>query len=415
MEEAPGMLIIGAGQAGGRAASALRKKGYEGRITLVGEEPHRPYERPPLSKAVLMGQAPEDTVFLQKNDDYQALDLDWRPGCKVRCLDPRAQRVVLNNGEGLHYARCLLATGGRVRELPGVARGTPNVYYLRSLDDACELRDQMRPDRKVAVLGGGFLGLEFASAALDRGMDVTVLEAAPQLLARVAPEPFGRWLGTRYEEAGARVLTDTKIEAVESTSDGVSIHLGEGEPEHFEFLLVSIGQIPNVELARQAGIEVDNGIVVDVCCETSAAGVFAAGDCAAQFNAFLGKVTRFESWQNAQEQASLVAAAMLDQPVDSQVIPWFWSDQLQRNIQMLGTPSPDYEYRTRGQPDRNRCSVYGFEGNTLKYAIAVSGGKEIPPLRKLLASGAEVDSEQLTNPAIPVKKTVKAAMAAVAG
>jgi 3-phenylpropionate/trans-cinnamate dioxygenase ferredoxin reductase subunit len=409
------ILIIGAGQAGGCAAAALRKKGFSGRITLVGDEYHRPYERPPLSKSVLMDQTSEDSVFLHKDDAYHALALDWCPGVQVHNLDTQAQRAVTSRGEELPFDRCLIATGGRVRLLPGVPRGTANVYYLRDLDDARVLRGRMRQGGNVAVLGGGFLGLEFASAALECGMEVTVFEAAPQLLARVAPETFGRWLGERYEEAGARVLIDSKVEAIDAAGESVSVRLGEGRALQFDFLLVSIGQVPNVELAQEAGIKVDNGILVDERCETSARDVFAAGDCAAQRNAFLGKVTRFESWQNAQEQALLAAAAMIGEPIESNVIPWFWSDQLHRNIQMLGAPSTDYRYMVRGQPSDDGFSIYGFEDNALRYVIVVNGGRDIPPLRKLLSSGAEVDSETLIDPDIPVKKTVKAAIAAMAG
>lgn len=412
--DAQKILIIGAGQAGGSAAAALRKKGFSGSIVLAGDEAHRPYERPPLSKDVLTGTAAEDKVFLQDEAAYDALALQWRPGVTVRVLDVDARLAVTTDNEELPYDCCLLATGGRARRFPGVAQDAPNILYLRSLDDARMLRARLASGRRVAIVGGGFLGLEFATAALQQGLDVTVFEAADCLLGRVAPRIFGDWLRARYEELGVNVRAGSKIAAITPDEKGVIVGLEDGEAKHFDFLVVSIGQMPNVELAKDAGLKVDNGIVVDARCETSAPGVYAAGDCAAQFNPFCGAVMRFESWQNAQQQALVAAAAMLGDAFEPALVPWFWSDQIGRNIQMLGIPSPDYHYVTRGELSAEQCSVYGFDGDMLRYVIAVNGGKEMPPLRKLLASGACVDMDVLTDPAISIKKTVKAAMAATA-
>jgi 3-phenylpropionate/trans-cinnamate dioxygenase ferredoxin reductase subunit len=404
------ILIIGAGQAGGCAAAALRREGYGGRITLAGAEPHRPYERPPLSKAVLHDAGAEASMFLHKPDFHDALEMQWLPGADVQSLDAAARLARTASGETLAFERCLIATGGRARLLPGLAPDAPNVHYLRSLDDARRLRERLLPNAGVVVIGGGFLGLEFAGMARGKGMAVTVCEAGPQLLGRAAPPQAGAWLQARHEEAGTRVLCGAAVTSVETGAERVSVALAGGETIDADFLLISIGQVPNVELAAQAGLAIDNGIAVDSRCETSAPGIFAAGDCASHVSRFLQRRIRLESWQNAQEQAQVAARAMLGLPAAYDVVPWFWSDQLGMNIQMLGMPDPALAYRLRGRPSDPKFSIYGFDGRQLRYALAVNSGAEMTPLRRLMTAGASVDADLLADPARPVRDIVKAAL-----
>lgn len=405
------ILIIGAGQAGGCAAAALRREGYEGRITLAGIEPHRPYERPPLSKAVLHDAGAEETLFLHKPDFHDSLKMDWRPGAEVRSLDVAARCARTASGETLAFDRCLLATGGRARLLPGLPPDAPNVHYLRGLDDARRLRRRLQPGASVIVIGGGFLGLEFAGMARGQGVAVTVCEAGPQLLGRAAPPQVGAWLQRCHEEAGTRVLCNAMTRSVAPGADGVTVALDSGEILHADFLLASVGQLPNVELAQKAGLAVDNGIVVDARCETSAPGIFAAGDCASHRSRFLQRHVRLESWQNAQEQAQVAARGMLDLPGSYDVLPWFWSDQLEMNIQMLGMPDAGLDYRMRGRESDRKFSVYGFADDRLRYVLAVNSGAEMTPLRRLIAAGAVVDANRLTDADLPVRETVKLALA----
>jgi 3-phenylpropionate/trans-cinnamate dioxygenase ferredoxin reductase subunit len=404
------ILIIGAGQAGGCAAAALRREGYQGRITLAGVEPHRPYERPPLSKAVLHDAGAEDTLFLHKPEFHDGLAMEWLPGADVQSLDVAARLARTAAGDTLAFDRCLIATGGRARLLPDVPPGAPNVFYLRGLDDARRLRERLLPGASVIVIGGGFLGLEFAGMARSKGLSVTVCEAGPQLLGRAAPPLVGAWLQHRHEAAGTTVLCGAAVSSVEAGVEGVSVALAGGETLNADFLLVSIGQLPNVELAEQAGLALDNGIAVDARCETSAPGIFAAGDCASHLSRFLQRRIRLESWQNAQEQAQVAARAMLDLPAAYDIVPWFWSDQLGMNMQMLGMPDASLDYRLRGQLSDAKFSVYGFDGEQLRYVLAVNSGAEMTPLRKLMTAGAGVDADSLADPARPVRETVKAAL-----
>lgn len=404
------ILIIGAGQAGGCAAAALRREGYQGRIMLAGVEPHRPYERPPLSKAVLHDAGAEDTLFLHKPEFHDGLAMEWLPGADVQSLDVAARLARTAAGDTLAFDRCLIATGGRARLLPGVPPGAPNVFYLRGLDDARRLRERLLPGASVIVIGGGFLGLEFAGMARSKGLSATVCEAGPQLLGRAAPPLVGAWLQHRHEAAGTTVLCGAAVASVEAGADRVSVALAGGETLSADFLLVSIGQLPNVELAERAGLALDNGIAVDARCATSAPGIFAAGDCASHLSRFLQRRIRLESWQNAQEQAQVAARAMLDLPAAYDVVPWFWSDQLGMNMQMLGMPDASLDYRLRGQLSDAKFSVYGFDGEQLRYVLAVNSGAEMTPLRKLMTAGAGVDADSLADPARPVRETVKAAL-----
>lgn len=411
MSKPESILIIGAGQAGGCAAAVLRGEGYEGRITLAGVESHRPYERPPLSKGVLQDASNEEALFLHKPDFHDSLQMDWLPGANVQSLDVGARLAQTASGHTLSFDRCLIATGGRARLLPGLPPDAPNVHYLRGLDDARRLRQRLLPGACVIVIGGGFLGLEFAAMARSKGVAVTVCEAGPQLLGRAAPPQIGAWLQHCHEEAGVRVLCGASVCSVDAVSNGVTVALASGETLQADFLLVSIGQEPNVELAQQAGIVVNNGIAVDTRCETSAPGIFAAGDCASHVSRFLRRRVRLESWQNAQEQAQVAARGMLDLPATYDVLPWFWSDQLDMNIQMLGMPDAGLAYCMRGQPTDHKFSVYGFEGTQLRYALAVNSGAEMTPLRRLMTAGASVDAARLADPALPVRDAVKAALA----
>lgn len=415
MSEPQTILIIGAGQAGGCAAAALRAEGYAGQIVLAGAEPHRPYERPPLSKAVLTDEANEPAIFLHKPEFHEGLALRHLAGTSIVRLDAARHEAHCQNGEVLKWDRCLIASGGRARLMPGVPEGSANVFYLRDLDDARRLRRQLEPGKRAIVIGGGFLGLEFAGVAREKGLAVTVLEAGPGLLGRAAPALFAQWLKGRFEATGVQVVCNAVVQQIEADASGGKVRLADGVELEADFLLVSIGQLPNIELAQEAGIAIDNGIAVDHACATSAIDVFAAGDCASHESRFLGRRVRLESWQNAQEQAQVAARAMLGKPAEYDVIPWFWSDQLGLNIQMLGMPDAGLEYTVRGDMNGDRFSIYGFDaGLRLRYALAVNSGGDMRPLRSLLESGKQAPRELLLDASKPLRDIVKHTLAAPA-
>jgi 3-phenylpropionate/trans-cinnamate dioxygenase ferredoxin reductase subunit len=406
--ELSNILIVGAGQAGACAAATLRREGFAGRITLAGAEPHRPYERPPLSKAVLSDARAEEGIFLHRQALHDELDLVWRPGLTVDAIDPAAGLATTADGERLAFDRCLIATGGRARPLPDLPVGSSNVYYLRGLDDARALRGRLRAGASVVVVGGGFLGLEFAGVARASGLAVTVLESADEILGRSAPALLGSWLRGRHEQAGVRIVRNARVRAVVPDPAQVSVTLDDGQVLCADFLLVSIGQLPNIALAERAKLRIDNGIAVDAHCASSAPGVFAAGDCASHLNRFLGARVRLESWQNAQEQAAVAARAMLGQPAEYDVVPWFWSDQLGMNIQMVGVPGAGYRYVVRGDPDTARFAILGFDQNVVRYALTVNSGGDMRPLRNLVTARTEMDSTTLTDTTRSLRDIAKA-------
>jgi len=410
MSDIRDILIVGAGQAGGCAAAALRSEGFTGRIVLAGAEPYRPYERPPLSKEVLADASADDAIFLHKPEFHDSLGLEWHPNLEIVHIDTERRSAASSDGRAFPFDRCLIATGGRARRLPGVADNLPNVFHLRTLDDARRLRERLLPGSSAVVIGAGFLGLEFAGVAARKGVSVTVLEAGEQILGRTAPRLFADWLAACYEKEGVRILCGVTLRRLEADANGTTVTLADGQELKADFTLVAIGQEPNVTLARGAGIALDNGIAVDARCETSVPGIFSIGDCASHPSAFLGRRVRLESWQSAQEQARVAARAMLGQEACYDAVPWFWSDQLGLNIQMLGLPDPSYSYCVRGDPDSRKFLVFGCGDRGLRYALAVNSGGDIRPLRNLLEANAAVDAATLMDTTRSIREIAKTAL-----
>lgn len=418
MDEIQSIVIVGAGQAGAVAAASLRQLGYRGGLTLVGQEAHPPYERPPLSKAVLQGTATHAEAAVHPAGFYAENDIALLTETAVAALDPAARTVRLADGRTLPYDRCLLATGGHARELPALPRGRAGVHYIRTLDDALDLRAALRPGVRAAVIGGGFLGLEVASTARELGAKVTVIENGSRLLERALPAIVSDWLAERVRASGVDLRLGGAIAAI---GDGppYAITLADGTQVNADLIVVSIGLAPEVTLARQAGLPLDDngGVFVDSQARTADPQVYAAGDCASQPRACLGTAARFESWQNANEQARAAAAAMLGLAPAAEPYPWFWTDQYGCNIQILGLPQPGLRYVCRPQTDPQaapRVLWIGLRDGVPCHGIAVNAGGDLRQLRVLFERGIPVDPHRLADPAEALKPLVKAWQAAIA-
>lgn len=418
MDEIQSIVIVGAGQAGAVAAASLRQLGYRGGLTLVGQEAHPPYERPPLSKAVLQGTATHAEAAVHPAGFYAENDIALLTETAVAALDPAARTVRLADGRTLPYDRCLLATGGHARELPALPRGRAGVHYIRTLDDALDLRAALRPGVRAAVIGGGFLGLEVASTARELGAKVTVIENGSRLLERALPAIVSDWLAERVRASGVDLRLGGAIAAI---GDGppYAITLADGTQVNADLIVVSIGLAPEVTLARQAGLPLDDngGICVDSQARTADPQVYAAGDCASQPRACLGTAARFESWQNANEQARAAAAVMLGLAPAAEPYPWFWTDQYGCNIQILGLPQPGLRYVCRPQTDPQaapRVLWIGLRDGVPCHGIAVNAGGDLRQLRVLFERGIPVDPHRLADPAEALKPLVKAWQAAIA-
>jgi 3-phenylpropionate/trans-cinnamate dioxygenase ferredoxin reductase subunit len=323
------MVIVGAGECGTRAALALREAGYYGPVTLLGAEPHLPYERPPLSKDALVAAAPAPRP-VGGAERLAAAGIDFRPSATITAIDRAARRVRCAGGD-IPYARLLLATGARPRPLPGA--DAPTVAMLRTLDDAARIRAALGPGRRLAVIGGGFIGLELAASARRLGAEVAVIEALPRLLARGVPAAIAAHLEARHAAEGVRVRCGARVAAI--TAAGVA--LADGAVVAADLVVVGIGAVPNTELAAAAGLAIDNGIAVDATLATSDPDVFAAGDCCSfPLPLYGGRRVRLESWRSAQEQGALAARNLLGAAEPVSAVPWFWSDQYDLTLQVAG-------------------------------------------------------------------------------
>jgi 3-phenylpropionate/trans-cinnamate dioxygenase ferredoxin reductase subunit len=339
------MVIVGAGHVGGRAAQALRAFGWTGPIVLIGAEPHLPYERPPLSKGLLTGAQDAASCALRPAADYDADQIShvvaW-----VESIDPVQREVVITGGpqraeRRIAYEALLLATGGHLRRLDIPGADLPGILGLRTLDDAAQIAPQLQPGARVVIVGGGFIGLEVAASARQRGCEVTVIEGAPRLLGRAVPEAIGAQVLALHRARGVEVRLGTLPTAFERQPDGsTQVTLNDGTALVADTVLVGIGIAPAVELAAQAGLALGrSGIAVDAQLATSAPGVYAAGDVAEFPSPLSGQPIRQETWQNAETQAGVAAANMLGQGRVHDTAPWFWSDQYDHQVQVSGEPA----------------------------------------------------------------------------
>ncbi len=360
------ILIVGAGQAGAQAVQSLRQGGYQGALTLVGNEPHLPYQRPPLSKKYLTGETDEERLLLRPAAMYRDLDVDVRLGVAATQLDTTRHRVRLADGTVLPYSKLLIATGMRARPLaiPGI--DLPGVVTLRSMLDAARIRRDLDPSNRVVVIGGGYIGLEVAAIARGMGLQVTVLEAAGRVLGRVVAPEVSRFFTKLHLDHGLDLRVATGVIAVEGNGRAEAVVLADGSRVPADLVLLSIGAIPDTALAEAAGIEVRDGILVDAGARTSAPEVYAAGDCARFQSARFGRSIRLESVQNAIDQAKAAASAMLGQQPVYDPVPWFWSDQYDVKLQIVGLSHGYDTIHIDGDPEAGPFSVaYVGDGRLL--------------------------------------------------
>lgn len=399
------IVIVGAGQAGGWAAQTLRSEGFGGRIVLLGDEVHLPHERPPLSKAVLAGEAAPESTWLFKEAAFAALELDWRPGTRVARIDRAARRVELAAGEPIVYDKLILCSGGRARPLAVPGADTAQVHTLRTIDDALRLGLALDRARSLVVIGGGWIGLEVAATARKKGLDVVVLEAQRRLCERSVPAQVSEHLLELHRAHGTRVVLDAKVKAFGTDHEGRStVGLDDGETLPADAIFVGVGLVPNDELAREAGLDCDGGVVVDTRCVTSDPDILAAGDVAVTPNRWAGRRLRLESWQNAQEQGMAAARSALGRGVDHQPLPWFWSDQYDMNLQICGMPSATDRVVMRGQPDAGSFLLFYLDGDIVRAAIGVNAARELRFARRLIEQRKPVEAARLADPGVPMAK-----------
>ena len=388
------VTIVGASLAGLRAAETLRRHGYDGALTLIGDERHRPYDRPPLSKQVLLGTwTPEQTFFRQK-DGYEPLALDLRLGVPATSLDLRGRRVTLADGTWADYDRLIIATGARVRTLPGIAP-RPGLLVLRTLDDAVALREALTTATRVAVVGMGFIGLEVAAACRSRGVGVVAIESLPVPLAPIVGPTLGETLLAMHADHGVEVRTGVTVTGIYGEPRVAGVALSDGSRVDADVVVVGIGVVPNTQWLESSGLLLDNGVVCNGSGE-AAPGVYAAGDVARMANVWYGEAPRIEHWTNAVEQGVHVAEQMLgsaDAAPSFSSVPYFWSDQYDRKIQFVGRARPhDEMVVVDGSTAERRLTALYRRGDRVVACLTVNQPRALIKYRKLLASHPSWDT-----------------------
>ena len=409
------IVIVGAGQAGGWAAQTLRKEGHAGAIVLIGDEPHLPYERPPLSKAVLSGAAAAESTYLFQRAAFDQLALDWRPGVRVVAIDRATRQLRLAEGAPIAYDKLILCSGGRARALQVPGANLPGVLTLRNLDDARTLGQALIAGNRLVVVGGGWIGLEVAATARNKGMRVTVVEAMSRLCERTVPPEISEYLAGLHAAHGTEVMLGAGVEKLarhehqqghedhERDEQGtLTVMLNDGRSLDCETVVVGIGLIPNDELAREAGLACDGGVVVDAQCRTSDPCIFAAGDVASWHCAWAGRRMRLESWQNAQEQGIAAARSALGLEVDHQPLPWFWSDQYDSNLQIYGMPQTSHRVIVRRAPGSESFILFYLDGDVVRAAVGPNAARDLRFARRLIEQRKVVDPARLADVQVPM-------------
>jgi len=409
------VVIIGAGQAAGELTGALRQQGFTGAITMIGDEPHLPYRRPPLSKAYLSGDMTLEALFLKPAATYEKQGVGCRLGISVRSIDRQAHQVSLSDGTTLPYDKLVLATGGRVRRLPLPLADASNVHYVRGIDDIQRLQPQFTEGRRLVIIGGGYIGLEAAAVGTKKGLQVTVIEAMPRVLARVTVPELSAFYERVHRGHGVDVRTGAGVQALEGEAGAVStVVLSDGQRVPADLVIVGIGLLPNTELAEAAGLTVSNGIVVDAFTQTSDPDILACGDCTFHENRFYGRSMRLESVPNALEQARIAAGVLTGKLVPYAAVPWFWSDQYDLKLQMVGLSEGFDTFVVRGSMAANQFIAFYLKDGVVVAADAVNRAPDFLAAKRLVAERAKTTPAQLTDESAPLKALLAPAAAAAA-
>lgn len=398
------IVIIGAGQAGVQIAEGLRTGGFAGSVTLLGAENHAPYHRPPLSKAWLAGDATEAQLVLRAPEALARKQIELRSGVAALAIDRGRRRVRLTDGSELEYDRAAIATGATARRLAIAGADAPNVLVLRSRDDADAigrgLASCLESGRPVAVIGGGFIGLEIAATARKRGAAVTVFEALPRLMARALAPPLSAWFAELHRHHGVRIELEARIDRIDHgyTGAGSTLVDDRGESHFAGLVVVGVGVEPDDALARAAGLACDRGIIVDACGRTADPRIVAAGDCTARRQAD-GTLVRLESVNNAVEQGRSAAAALLGVERPFVAAPWFWSDQYDARLQMVGLSATANRSVVRGDPAAGKFSWFHYRDDRLIAVDSINAMKDHLAARKLLDAGRSPAADRIADPA----------------
>lgn len=397
-------IIIGASHAAAQLTTSLRQEGWDGDILVIGDEPYLPYHRPPLSKTFLSGDKTVDDLLIRPAAFYEKNHIQFKQG-RVTAINRAQQTLSLSDGTQLNYDKLALCMGARVRKASIVGEELAGVHYLRNIADVKGIQPYVAKDKRAVIIGGGYIGLETAAALRKQGMDVVVLEMADRILQRVTAPELSEFYTRIHREEGVAIHTSISVRAITGDGRAEKVVCADGVAFPADLVIIGVGVLPNVELAQEAGIEVDNGIIVDEFCRTNDANIVAAGDCANHFNAIYGRRMRLESVPNASEQGKTAAATLCGLTKAYKSLPWFWSDQYDLKLQIAGLSQGYDQVVVRGDKLNSRSfAAFYFKEGRLIAADCINRPQEFMLSKKIIMESIVIEASRLADEAILVKE-----------
>lgn len=401
-------IIIGASHSAAQACVSLRQGGWDGSITVIGDEPDLPYHRPPLSKGFLSGNKALDDILIRPAQAYESAEIEMKLGVRVGAIDREGKTILTDDGETLSYDKLILTTGARIRRLPVSGEDLPGVFYLRDTNDVRAIKTAIAGGKRAVIIGGGYIGLETAASLRKQGMDVTILEAMPRILQRVTAPELSNFYRRVHTEEGVVIMEGVMAAEITQENDKLSVHTSCDKHLDADMVVIGIGVIPNVELAEAAGLEIGNGIVVDEYGRTSDPDIYAAGDVTWHFNPIYDRHVRLESVPNATEQAKTVALHINGTLKPYNSLPWFWSDQFDLKLQIAGLSEGYDDIIIRGDIETGRSfAAFYFQGDRLLAVDAVNSPREFMMSRMALTKGQTLDKKIISDPDGDLKSAIK--------
>ena len=391
------LVIIGAGQSAIQCINSLKKEGYAGSITMIGEEEHLPYQRPPLSKGFLEDSVNKERLYFKKLDFFTENKIQLKLGTSANKVDLENKLVFLSDDTNLSFDKLVFATGSRVRKLDFPGSNLSSIHYLRGLDDAESIKNDMERSKEVVVIGAGYIGLEVAAIAAKKNVTVSVIEMADRVMNRTVDPQISDYYLKLHQNNGVKFIFNNSLEEIKGSKKVESVLCSDGSEIKADMVIIGAGIIPNVELADQAGVFCDNGILVDEFGQTNYKNVYACGDCTSHPNKLLNKQLRLESVHNAMEQSKTVAFSAIAKPLEYNQVPWFWSDQYDHKLQIVGLSGEHDNVIMRGNTKDQKFMLFYTKDNQLIAVNAVNNPKEFLICRKLVANKVKIKSEMISD------------------
>ena len=398
------LVIIGTGQSAAQCALTLRRNMFKDNITMIGEEKHLPYQRPPLSKEFLSGEVSLERVFMKSKEFFDQNDVTIFTSTPVISIDRNKKILSLSNQEDLTYNKLVIATGSRVRKLNVEGSSLKNISYLRSIEDANRLKEYFKFGKKLVIVGAGYVGLEVAATAVKKGINVTLIEMENRIMSRTVDPVISKYFDSLHRQNGVEIFLEAALEKFEGKDAVERVICSNGQIIEADGVLIGVGILPNQELAESAGLNCNNGILVDEFGRTEDTSIFACGDCTNHPNAYLNKNLRLESVHNALEQAKTVAMSLLGKQEKYNQVPWFWSDQYDKKLQIVGFSDDHDELVIRGSIEEDNFMLFFLKEGKLIAVNAVNNPKEFLICKKLVANKQKISSDAISNQSVDLKE-----------